>query len=419
MSLDQVSPVSSVDRVRSAVPRMNWSARVARGQLLKVLKNLRHGRLWLHQGDETFVCGTPGEDGLEVRIHIRDPRVYHRMMSAGSLGAAESYLQGEWDCNDLVGLFRLLCRNMDRLLDLETGLARFASVFARAGHWAKRNSRSGSQRNIAAHYDLSNDFFQLFLDETLMYSSAYFRDAGMPLAEASRAKLDLICRKLGLSPGMRVVEIGTGWGGFAEHAVTKYGCHVTTTTISSEQHAHARKRFERAGISNRVELLKSDYRDLSGVYDRLVSIEMIEAVGQQYLPQFFATCERLVKPGGQMLVQSILMPDHRYDRYCNSVDFIQKYIFPGGHLPSVSAVQQALGAKSQLRLTGYEEFGHSYALTLRAWRKAFFERIDEVRALGFDERFIRMWDYYLCYCEGAFLENATNVAQFVWKKSSY
>ena len=299
------------------------------------------------------------------------------------------------------------------------GLARIAGWFSRAGHWISRNTREGSRKNIAAHYDLSNSLFKLFLDPTMMYSSAVFEDESQSLESASIAKLDRICQSLSLRPTDHLVEIGTGWGGMALHAAKNYGCHVTTTTISKEQHAMASQRIQEAGLQDRVTLLMTDYRDLAGQYDKLVSVEMIEAVGDEYLPTYFSTCDRLLKPGGKMLIQAITMPDQRYATYLKSVDFIQKYIFPGGCLPSVGAMQAAVSKGTGLRLTGLFDFAESYAITLRNWRERFFQRITEVRELGFDDRFIRMWEYYLCYCEGAFRERAVGVSHLVWEKVKY
>jgi cyclopropane-fatty-acyl-phospholipid synthase len=302
---------------------------------------------------------------------------------------------------------------------MEGGLARIAGWFSRAGHWISRNTREGSRKNIAAHYDLSNSLFKLFLDPTMMYSSAVFEDESQSLESASIAKLDRICQSLSLRPTDHLVEIGTGWGGMALHAAKNYGCHVTTTTISKEQHAMASQRIQEAGLQDRVTLLMTDYRDLAGQYDKLVSVEMIEAVGDEYLPTYFSTCDRLLKPGGKMLIQAITMPDQRYATYLKSVDFIQKYIFPGGCLPSVGAMQAAVSKGTGLRLTGLFDFAESYAITLRNWRERFFQRITEVRELGFDDRFIRMWEYYLCYCEGAFRERAVGVSHLVWDKVKY
>lgn len=402
-----------------AMARKNPSLDISliRNQLFTMLRQFEHGTV--HWNDPWATHSFGNSEELTVSVTVNDPRFYRRVMLEGSLGAAESYLQGEWDCSDLMPLFRILCRNMDRLGSLDSAWSKIGGGLARVGHVLRNNSLTGSRNNIAAHYDLSNDFFRCFLDPTMMYSSAIFEEETQTLHEASVNKLDQICQKLKLQAGDRVIEIGTGWGGLAEHAVRHYDCHVTTTTISKQQHDFARERFRNAGLEDRVTLLQTDYRQLTGSYDKLVSIEMIEAVGHEYLPAYFQKCESLLKPGGTMLIQAILMPDHRYETYRRSVDFIQKYIFPGGHLPSISAIQQALPQNTQLRLTRFDEFADSYALTLRAWRKAFFEHLDRITALGFDDRFIRMWDYYFSYCEGAFWEQATSVGHFVWQKTRY
>ncbi|MCG6155204.1 SAM-dependent methyltransferase [Rubinisphaera margarita] len=407
--------VAAPSEIRSTTGRTS----VFRSQVSRVLDDLRHGRIILEENGTTTVFGTLGSDGLEAVIRVVDPKMYQRVAFEGSLGAAEAYLQGEWECDDLVELFRILCRNRERLMVMDSGVSRFFLGLAAFAHRLRKNSRAGSQKNIAAHYDLSNAFFELFLDPTMMYSSAYYEDDAMSLDEASLAKLDIVCRKLDLGPEDHVLEIGTGWGGFAEYAVRNVGCRVTTTTVSGQQYDFAKKRIEQAEIADRVTLLKKDYRDLSGSYDKIVSIEMIEAVGHDYLPEYVRKCESLLKPEGWMLVQSILMPDQRYERYRKSVDFIQKYVFPGGHLPSVGAIQHAFDDSSQMRLVEYEEFPESYARTLHEWRQRFKDKLDRVRELGFDERFIRLWEYYLCYCEGAFLEHATTVGHFLWRKVAY
>jgi cyclopropane-fatty-acyl-phospholipid synthase len=277
----------------------------------------------------------------------------------------------------------------------------------------RRNTRAGSRRNIAAHYDLGNDFFRLFLSEDLMYSSAMWAGEDDTLEAASTRKLDAICRKLALAPDDRVVEIGTGWGGFAVHAAKHYGCHVTTTTISREQHALASRRVAEAGLQDRVTLLLEDYRDLRGTYDKLVSIEMIEAIGAPYLDTYFAKLGALLKPEGVGLVQAITIEDHRYAQALRSVDFIKRHVFPGSFIPSVSAMLESKSRASDLALIDLEDFGLSYARTLEAWRQRFMARLPEVRAQGFDERFIRMWEFYLAYCEGGFRERTIGVAHLL------
>ncbi len=388
-------------------------------QLFKTLAQLKHGELELSYHGHMQRFGSPAEDGLCCRVTLHNRKFFKELAFGGSLGAAESYLQGDWSADDLTSLLRLMCRNLDALSGMDSGLARIGLWFAKLAHRLSQNSKSGSQKNIAAHYDLSNEFFALFLDPTLMYSSALFTNELESLEQASLHKLDTICRKLQLSPEDHVVEIGTGWGGFAVYAAQNYGCRITTTTISKNQYEIASQRITSAGLQDRVELLLTDYRDLQGTYQKLVSVEMIEAVGHAYLPTYFSTCDRLLKPGGTMLVQSITMPDQRYDAYLKSADFIQKYIFPGGHLPSIAAMQNAHAANTKLRLVSAHQFPDSYAFTLREWRDRFFANMDTVRKLGFDDRFIRMWDYYMCYCEAAFLERSVSVGQFVWEKAKY
>jgi cyclopropane-fatty-acyl-phospholipid synthase len=325
-------------------------------------------------------------------------------------------MHGFWECDDLVALVRILLRNREVLDGMEGGLARVTAPLQKLFHWLNRNSRVGARRNIAAHYDLGNEFFALWLDATMMYSSAIFAEAGMSLHQAQLHRLDHICRRLDLQPDDRVIEIGTGWGGFALHAAQHYGCHVTTTTISREQHDRAGERIAAAGLEDRVTLLQDDFRDLGGQYDKLVSIEMIEAVDHALLPVFFRKCDELLAPHGAMLVQAITMADQRYEEYRKSVDFIRRYIFPGGNLPSNAVMADCAARETELRLLGLEDIGLHYATTLAHWRRNFFERIDAVRAQGYPEEFIRMWDFYLCYCEGAFLERAISNVQMLWTK---
>jgi len=322
------------------------------------------------------------------------------------VGAAESYMLGHWTTSDLTGLLRLMLANRAALDSLEGGLAKVSAPLRLLAHWLHRNTRAGSRRNISAHYDLGNDFFRLMLDETMMYSCALFERPDMTLAEASRAKLDLVCRKLDLGPANHVIEIGTGWGGFAIHAAGRYGCRVTTTTISASQYELASERVRAAGLEDRVTILLEDYRDLRGQYDRLVSIEMIEAIGHQQFGEFFRRCADLLTRDGRMLLQSITIADRHYARARDEVDFIKRYIFPGCCIPSVGALTEAMVAESDLRLVHLEDVGPHYATTLAAWRRNFHARLDEVRALGYPDTFTRMWEFYLCYCEAGFAERA-------------
>jgi cyclopropane-fatty-acyl-phospholipid synthase len=351
-----------------------------------------------------------------VQIDLRDPRAYSTIALGGSLGAAEAYVRVYWETDDLFAALRLFVLNAAVLSSLDTGGARLLAPARAAWRWTRRNTRTGSRRNIAAHYDLSNEFFTLMLDPTMTYSSGVFDTPEASLQDASTAKYERICRKLQLSPQDHVLEIGSGWGGFAIHAAREYGCRVTTTTISRQQHAEAQRRILAAGVSDRVHLLLQDYRDLTGGYDKLVSIEMIEAVGEKMLATFFRQCSRLLRPQGMMVLQAITMPDHRYDEYRRSIDFINRYVFPGGFLPSWSAMFQAIRQETDFQLLHLEEFGDHYARTLSHWRDNFWSSLSQVRALGFDERFIRTWHYYLCYCEAGFRERLIGVSQSLFAK---
>lgn len=350
-----------------------------------------------------------------ITIEVTDPAFYRAVAANGSVGAGEAYMEGHWRCDDLVGLIRLLVQNRTLLDGMETGMARLGGIAMRGWHALRKNTRDGSRRNIAAHYDLGNEFFSLFLSDDLMYSSALYADEHDDLETASTRKLNRICQKLRLQPDDRVIEIGTGWGGFAVHAARHYGCHVTTT-ISREQHALAAARVAEAGLQDRVTLLLEDYRDLTGTYDKLVSIEMVEAIGAQFLDTYFGKLASLLKPDGLALVQAITIDDHRYKQALNSVDFIKRHVFPGSFIPSIAVMLDAKTRSSDLALTHLEDFGSSYARTLHAWRKRFMAKLPDVRTQGFDERFIRMWEFYLAYCEGGFLERSIGVAQLLMAK---
>ncbi|MGP1666651.1 MAG: class I SAM-dependent methyltransferase, partial [Rhodanobacter sp.] len=353
---------------------------------------------------------------LQIHLHVLDPNFYRAVARNGSVGAGESYMDGQWRCDNLVGLIQLLVRNRDLLDGMESGLARLGGMAMRSWHALRRNTRDGSRRNIAAHYDLGNDFFNLFLSPDLMYSSAIWTDPADTLETASARKLERICRKLDLKPTDRVVEIGTGWGGFALYAAQNYGCHVTTTTISREQHALASERVAAAGMDSHVELLLKDYRDLDGHYDKLVSIEMVEAIGASFLDVYFEKLGNLLKPDGLALVQAITIEDQRYAQALKSVDFIKRHVFPGSFIPSINALLSAKTRASDLALIQLEDFGSSYALTLQAWRERFMMKLPQVRTQGFDARFIRMWEFYLAYCEGGFRERSIGVAHLLMAK---
>jgi cyclopropane-fatty-acyl-phospholipid synthase len=392
-----------------------------RARTLAQLAGLQHGQLSLEDGCGQVQLGDGGAvpAQLRPRLVIRDPVFYRILASRGSVGAAEAYADGHWDCDDLVALVRLLVRNRELLDDMEGGLAKLGGLVLQGWHLLRPNTRAGSQRNIAAHYDLGNEFFGLFLSPDLMYSSAIWAGADDTLAAASTRKLDHICRKLRLHRGERVIEIGSGWGGFALHAARHYGCHVTTTTISREQHRLASERIAAAGLSGCVTVLLEDYRDLDGQYDKLVSIEMVEAIGARQLDEYFRKIGRLLRGDGVALLQAITIEDHRYEQALHSVDFIKRHVFPGSFIPSVTALLAAKTRASDLGLIHLEDFGLSYARTLRAWRERFVAQRSQVRAQGFDERFTRIWQFYLAYCEGGFLERSLGVAHLLLAKPGH
>lgn len=409
-----MTPDASVaDTARPRRSRFDLS-RTSRKLVQRQLAGLGHGKLTVEDGEGVWSAGTPG--ALDAAIRVDDPSFYTDVLLEGSLGAADAWIGRRWDTDDLAGVLRLMVRNMDRIDAMEGGVASLANLLARLRHFANRNSRKGSTRNIHAHYDIGNDLFGLFLDETMTYSSAIWPCEDASLAEAQTEKLDRICRKLGIGATDHVIEIGTGWGSFAIHAARTHGCRVTTTTISTEQRDLAVQRIAAAGLEDRVEVLLTDYRDLIGQYDKLVSIEMIEAVGHRYLPDYFAACAGLLKDDGAMLVQAINMPDQRYAQYLKSADFIQTTVFPGSCCPAITAMLSAVRDATDFRLAHLEDIGLHYARTLKEWRERFDAREDEVHALGYDDTFRRMWRYYLAYCEAGFAERYTAVVQMLLEK---
>ena len=389
------------------------AARVVRDRLAR----LQEGSVTLVDHGSARTFGRRARpSSLHATVTVRDPRFYTDIAFGGSIGAGEAYMQGYWSVDDLTALLRIVLQNRAALDALEGGSARLLVPVQKLLHWASRNTRDGSRRNIAAHYDLGNDFFKLFLDPTMMYSSAVFERPGMTLEDASRAKLDRICRKLDLQARDRVLEIGTGWGGFALHAAENFGCHVTTTTISSQQYELARERVKSAGLEHRITVLQQDYRDLVGQYDKLVSIEMIEAVGHHYYDAYFRRCSELLKPEGLMLLQAITIADQRYESARRAVDFIQRHIFPGSCIPSVAVMSDAVARVTDMRLFHLEDIGPHYATTLRLWRENLFANVKQVRDLGYPEAFVRSWEFYLCYCEAGFQERAIGDVQMLLAK---
>jgi cyclopropane-fatty-acyl-phospholipid synthase len=353
---------------------------------------------------------------LRATVVVHHPRFYRRVLLGGGLAAAEAWIDGDWSCDDLTTLVRIFVRHRELIERMNSPRTWLSRMLASLKHLLRRNTRPGARRNIHEHYDLGNEFFELFLDDTLSYSCAVFELPEATLEEASRAKLERLCTKLQLVPADHLVEIGTGWGGLALHAAGNYGCRVTTTTISRQQHQLATQRVREAQLAGRVQVLNRDYRDLEGRFDKLVSVEMIEAVGHEFFDEFFRRGSRLLKPDGMMLLQAIVIKDQFFAAHRHSVDFIRQHIFPGGCLPSVSALCDSMKRASDLRLVHLEEMSDHYAQTLRRWRQRFWTRIDAVRSLGYSERFIRKWDYYLRYCEAAFEERQVNVVQMLLAK---
>ena len=412
---DMLDQSVNVPLKRQASIRESWSRRL----LFKSFEGLREGELILREGTQELRFGTPSPDVACAIIVVRDPALYPAAVLGGSVGAGRAYMNGWWDSPDLTAVVRLLVRNTEFLERWRGGATRFLAPVQAIKRFWNRNTLSGSRRNISAHYDLSNEFFELFLDDQMMYSSALFSSPSETLEQASKAKLDRICRELKLGPDDHVVEIGTGWGGFAVHAAREYGCRVTTTTISAEQFAYARKRVAEAGLADRITVLDHDYRELRGQFDALVSIEMIEAVGADFLDGFFQQCDALLKPSGRMLLQAITIGDDEFERAARSTDFIQEYIFPGSCLPSVQRVSDAVGQRTNLALSEVFDMTSSYAETLRQWQDRFLARLPRMAHLGFDERFLRMWNFYLCYCEGGFRESRIGCAQLRFTKLPY
>jgi cyclopropane-fatty-acyl-phospholipid synthase len=397
--------------------KVSWWDRLARHLVYKRLEKLAHGRLVVIEDGEHRIFGNrQGAEPLACVAEVHHPRLFREMALGGTVGAGKAYIEGLWSCDNLPALFRIFLLNEDVFVNMDKGWARAMQPLLRFYHFLRRNTKMGSQKNIEAHYDLGNDFFELFLDETLTYSSGVFESEEMTLREASEAKYDRICRKLELGHEDHVIEIGTGWGGFALHAARNYGSRVTTTTISQKQFEMASQRICDAGLDDRVEVVLKDYRDLEGRFDKLVSIEMIEAVGHQFYDTYFETCSRLLKPEGMALIQAITITDQVYEQHKDSVDFIKRYIFPGSTIPSITALLSSMTRASDLRLFHLEDITSSYVKTLKQWRERFWESIDHVRALGYSESFIRVWDFYLTYCEAGFQERYIGDAQLLLVK---
>ena len=393
---------------------MGVATETARRVLFRALSAIRHERLEIAEGASRYAFGPAGAP-LRARLEVLDPRAYTWALR-GSTGLAEGYIEGLWRTEDLVELNRIACRNLPRWDAARRAVQPFAGPLQRAANLVARNDREGARENISAHYDLGNDLFEAFLDERLMYSCAVFGEPDTTLEDAQLEKLERICDGLELRPDDHLLEIGTGWGGLAIHAATTRGCRVTTTTISREQRAYALDRVREAGLSDRIEILLTDYRDLKGTYDKLVSIEMIEAVGWQYLPAFFAKCAELTRPGGSMFLQAIVCRDDNYETEKAARSFSNKHIFPGGCLPSLGLIAK-LAAASGIPVSRVDDISSSYALTLKAWRERFNDAWPSLRPRGYDTRFKRLWNYYLACSEAGFRERRIGDLQIVLAKA--
>ncbi len=411
-----MNTLRSASTTRPLTEESDRLTRWLRPRLLAQLDRLEGGQVTLIEGHRRHHLGQGGE--LKATLVVRDSRVWKRLALGGTVGAAEAYMDGDWDTDDLVALVRLFALNLEQVNgEMENGTARLGRWLLGALYGLQRNSLKGSRRNIAAHYDIGNELFATFLDtQHRMYSSAVFPYPEASLEEASTFKLDLMLDRLDVRPEHHLLEIGTGWGGLAIHAAKTRGCRVTTTTISEEQHAYTARRIEEEGLGDRITLLKQDYRELQGRFDRLISVEMVEAVGHQYLDTYLATLDRLLTDDGQVMLQAITIRDQRFEAAKGEMDFIKRYIFPGGFLPSHRALLDGLTRRTSLNVLALDEIGLHYARTLREWRHRFEASLETVRNLGYDERFIRMWRYYLCYCEGGFLERTIGTCHLLAAK---
>lgn len=410
----------SVGLRKKATRRQGFVEKAAKKAVLKLLERLEVGHLVLEDGEDSYTFGQNlAEAEYHAHITVYDSQVYRDVFINTSIGAAEAYMKGYWGTQDLTGVIRLMVANLNLINEADAKSPIWKRLATKAFHSLNANTKEGSRKNISAHYDLGNDFFKLFLDPTMMYSAAIYPSEDASLEEAAVHKLDRICQKLDLGPDDHLLEIGTGWGGMAIHTAQHYGCHVTTTTISQEQYDYANAKVKQLGLQDRITLLLEDYRDLAGQYDKLVSIEMIEAVGHEYYDSYFEKCSSLLKPNGLMAIQAITIADQRYDYARKSVDFIQRYIFPGGCLPSNAVIADKIAHKTDMQIVAIEDITEHYADTLADWRERFHKAMDSVKQQGFDDVFCRMWDYYFAYCEGGFRERAISTGQFVFAKPSY
>lgn len=393
--------------------------KTCRSIFLSVLEKLPYGHLTVKEFDQLVgEFGNKNHD-LHASVNILDYSIYPKLMFGGSVASGETFTDRLWETPNLTNVIRIFARNLSMLDNWERKFKWLAKPLRNIKHFANRNSTAQAKKNISAHYDLGNKLYTKFLDETMMYSAAIYPDVNSTLNEAQNYKLDAICKKLQLNEQDHLLEIGTGWGGLAIHAAKHFGCKVTTTTISEEQHAYAQQWIQEEGLEDRINLLKKDYRLLEGKYSKLVSIEMIEAVGKQYLANFFQQCNDLLEDDGLMLLQAITIDDRRFDSYSTSVDFIQKHIFPGGFLPSQLLLNQHFKKHTNMSIADVHDIGIDYAKTLKHWFETFSSQKSALLSDGYDERFMRMWQYYLNYCEGGFLERVISTVQLVARKPQF
>ncbi|MGQ8365049.1 class I SAM-dependent methyltransferase [Glaciecola sp. 1036] len=393
--------------------------KTCRSLFISALKRMPEGFLVIKEQQNVIAqLGDPHSD-LKAEVNILNPSAYPKLLLGGSIASGETFTDKLWESPNLTNVIRIFARNLPTLDNWEKKFKWITMPSVKLRHFLNKNSKSQAKRNICAHYDLGNKLYSKFLDQSMMYSAAIYPDPQATLAQAQTHKLDTICRKLKLTPNDHLLEIGTGWGGLAVYAAEHFGCKVTTTTISEEQYAFAEDLIKSKGLENKITLLKQDYRLLEGQYDKLVSIEMIEAVGKEYLPNFFQKCASLLKEDGLMLLQSIIIDDRRYDSYTNNVDFIQKHIFPGGFLPSQFSINQHVKKYTNMSIRDVHDIGLDYARTLQDWFNAFMQQKSALNEDGYDERFMRMWQYYLNYCEGGFLERVISTVQVVIAKPGF
>lgn len=404
--------------IAEAPQEMNMFDKSAKKILINLLSNLTQSQLTFIDNDETITLGD-SKASLKASVHIINPKTYKRILLGGSIAAGESYIDGWWTSPDLTKVIQVLGREQGIREGLEKSFTKVLTLPKWVYHKARKNTKEGSKKNILAHYDLGNEMYETFLDKEMMYSSAIYPHQEASLDEAQLHKLDTICQRLELKPGETLLEIGTGWGALAIYAAQHYGVQVTTTTISDAQFEYAKARVNALGLTDKITLLTKDYRELEGQYDKLVSIEMIEAVGHEYLPSFFETCNQHLKPEGKMLIQAITISDQRYDQYRKGVDFIQRYIFPGGCLPSINVMADNVANKTDMVITGLHDIGQDYAKTLKHWFERFDAQLTDIKKMGYGDDFIRLWQFYLCYCEGAFLERTISTVHLVAAKPGY